>query len=380
MAGLYFHIPFCKQACIHCHYPFTLLQEGNDTTAYIQSLEQELQLQEWFFQKHEINTLYFGGGTPSLLSYEELQQIFALLTEYCNLNKVEEITLEANPDDLNSPFLRQLNTTPVNRLSIGVQSFADVDLQFLNRPHTAQQSLSSIKKARSKGFTNISIDLLFGLPSLTATQWKTNIETCLALSLPHVTCYELTAPPATPLQQKINEDQIQLPSSSTFTKQYQQLTNSLTQNGYEHYEVSNFCQPNSYSLHMFNYWRNIPYLGIGVGARSLFKRDSQVIRQQNTRVLSRYVKKTSSQELPGTKEYLTKKQQFHEYLIHSLHTSCGGNLHYIRKNYGEKWEKHTKQQLKECASHFIRREGAKFFTTPSGTLQIDHLLRKLFIE
>lgn len=364
MAGIYLHIPFCKQACHYCNFHFsTSLTRKND---FVRALLAEIVLQKHYIGTEPVETIYFGGGTPSLLTAEELTQIMEALQASFTVDQEVEITLEVNPDDVDrlSGKLGTWRTAGVNRLSMGIQSFFEEDLQWMNRAHTSGQAVTSIKMARDAGFDNISIDLIYGSPTLSDSHWQKNVEQALTLQIPHLSCYALTVEPKTALDKMIRLKKKLAVDPDTQARQFLLLMDWLTKAGYEHYEISNFAMPGKRSRHNSSYWQGKPYLGLGPSAHSY----NGVSRQWNAANNALYIDTLLGAANPGTihpeiahpgiagsidgelkagnplmekgsplieKEDLTPVQQLNEYIMISLRTMEGCDTGYIADKFGE---------------------------------------------
>ena len=268
MAGIYLHIPFCKQACSYCNFHFSTVLKTRE--AVLHSMLLEIEYQKHFFgQNTVIETIYFGGGTPSILSIRELKLILKKIEEYFPIAEQPEITLEANPDDLSLEYLTALkNETSINRFSIGIQSFWDADLRYMNRAHNATQAEECIKRAQDIGFENLSVDLIYGTPTLSNEQWQKNLHTIFNLKIPHISCYALTIEEKTALASSIKKRKIIPPKDEQMVAHFSILTQEMNAQEYIQYEISNFCKNPYFAKHNTNYWKEIPYLGIGASAHS----------------------------------------------------------------------------------------------------------------
>jgi oxygen-independent coproporphyrinogen III oxidase len=330
MAGVYIHIPFCKQACSYCDFHFSTSLKSKE--AFISSLIREIELQKNYLGNNAlIETIYLGGGTPSLLSADELNKIFKTLYDNFSITKNAEITLEANPDDLSKTKLKELKSSPVNRLSIGIQSFFEEDLKLMNRAHNSQQAENCIKESQDAGFENITIDLIYGTPGLSNTNWKKNLEKSFNFGVPHLSCYSLTVEEKTPLENHIKKGSVKPVDEEQSAEQFLILMEKTANNGYEQYEISNFCKPDFRSRHNSNYWKGIKYLGLGPSAHS-FDGNS---RQWNVSNNFRYIQSISENKIPAEKETLTTKQKFNEYMMTGLRTSTGISLEKVQTEFGE---------------------------------------------
>jgi oxygen-independent coproporphyrinogen III oxidase len=330
MAGIYLHIPFCRQACHYCNFHFsTSLQLKND---FVQALLKETGLQQKYLQGQAVNTIYFGGGTPSLLTIEELQQVSDALHRHHTIATDVEVTLEANPDDITADKLAQWKLAGINRLSIGVQSFFEEDLRWMNRAHTAGQAVDCIKRAQDAGFHNLTIDLIYGGPTLPDAHWEQNVQQAIDLQVPHLSCYALTVEPGTALNTLIGKNKMSDVSTEDQARQFLLLMDWLQQAGYEHYEISNFALPGKRSRHNSAYWQGARYLGLGPSAHSF----NGVSRQWNVANNALYIKSIGQDVVPFEVEVLTETQKLNEYIMTSLRTMEGLDVGHVRQAFGEK--------------------------------------------
>lgn len=374
MSGIYIHIPFCKQSCHYCNFHFST------NTAYkeklISCILKEIELQKNYLEGETLQSIYFGGGTPSLLNVNEIENILEAIQKNFKVLKNVEITLEANPDDLKKEKINQLARTPVNRLSIGVQSFSDDDLIWMNRAHNASESLASIKMAQDAGFKNITIDLIYGIPGLTNDNWAKNLETSLSLNINHISSYALTVEPKTPLHTFIEQGKYLNVNDEQSSEQFEILINTLEANNFEQYEISNFAKGKNYSIHNSNYWKNKKYLGIGPSAHS-FNIKSRSWNVSNNQL---YIKSIEENKINCETEILTTQNRFNEYVMTGLRTMWGCNLNYIEKEFG----KENRNKLNENAKSFfdrnliIENEGT-LFLTKQGKLFADGIASELFL-
>ncbi|HEY9364887.1 MAG TPA: radical SAM family heme chaperone HemW [Chitinophagaceae bacterium] len=330
MAGIYIHIPFCKQACNYCNFHFvTSLNRKNEL---LNVLLNEIRLQKNYVADENIETIYIGGGTPSLLNKEELQQLVNQVKNNYVITHDAEITLEANPDDITNDVLMNWKQIGINRLSIGIQSFFEEDLLWMNRAHNARQARQCIELAQKNGFENITIDLIYGTPLLTDEKWKQNVETAVAYGIPHLSCYALTIEPKTPLHKMIREHKKQDIDTDQQARQFLLLMDWMQAAGFEHYEISNFAKPGFRSRHNSSYWQGKKYIGIGPSAHS-FNGHS---RQWNISNNNIYIGSLKEEKIPFELEELTPVQQLNEYIMTSLRTSEGINILSIKNKWGEK--------------------------------------------
>ena len=298
----------------------------------ITALVHEIALQKNYLEGQSIETIYFGGGTPSLLSDKELMQLWSALEKHFPNQDLKEITLEANPDNLTPQYVKALGNTPINRLSIGIQSFQDKDLHYMNRAHNAREADYAVKLAQDSGWENISIDLIYGTPTMTDKEWLSNIQTAISLGVPHISSYALTVEPQTALAHAVAKGKSREPDNSQTAAQFEQLMHNLQQAGYDHYEISNFALPGKYAVHNTNYWRGRHYLGLGPSAHSF----NTVSRQWNVANNPLYLKSILTEgKVPFEREELSFEDRFNEYLMTSLRTMWGSDLKYIGATFGE---------------------------------------------
>ncbi len=337
--GIYIHIPFCKQACHYCdfHFSTSLKKKGE----LVDALCNELVL-----RKNELNgkveTIYFGGGTPSLLSSEELQQIFETIYKNYKVSENPEITLEANPDDLSNNLIIQLSKSPINRLSIGIQSFFEEDLKLMNRAHNASEALECIKEAK-KQFENISIDLIYGIPGMSNERWKKNLEIALNLNVPHLSCYALTVEPKTALKKFIEKGIVPPVDEEVAKQHYEILLHETEKAGLENYEFSNFGKPGFHSRNNTAYWEGKPYIGIGPSAHSYDGKS----RSWNVANNTKYIKSIAEEIRPSEMEILSKEDRYNEYIMTGLRTKKGVSLEKVESEFGKNFSEYL---LKQAAS------------------------------
>jgi len=373
MAGIYIHVPFCRKACHYCNFHFSVsLKSKND---FIAALLKEMDLQQNYLQQEVITSIYLGGGTPSLLEEEDLQQIFKRLSALFTIAPDAEITLEANPDDISPVKLQAWKAVGINRLSIGIQSFFERDLVWMNRAHNAVQARHCIVLAQEAGFGNLSIDLIYGTPVLTDEQWQENVSTAIAFNIPHLSCYALTVEPGTALQKMIIQHKKEDTDTEKQARHFLLLMDWLQQADYEHYEISNFARPGSRSRHNSSYWAGKKYLGLGPSAHS-FNGSS---RQWNIANNGLYIQSVEKNILPFEEEILTDTQRLNEYIMTSLRTQEGLDLNYTALTFGE----NARQQLQTNSSKFIATEKLQLNRealqlTKEGKLFADGIAADLF--
>ena len=372
MSGIYIHIPFCKQACHYCDFHFsTSLKKKSEL---VSALQNELVLRKNELPNEPIKTIYFGGGTPSLLNLEELTAIFKTIYTEFTIAENPEITLEANPDDLSEEKINELANSKINRLSIGVQSFFEVDLKLMNRAHNAEEALNSIKLARSK-FDNISVDLIYGIPGMSNERWQKNIQILLDLDIPHISSYSLTVEPNTALQKFIEKGKIKPVDDAAAAQHFETLRTVLKNAGFEHYEFSNYGKPGYFSQNNTAYWLGKPYLGIGPSAHS-YDGNS---RKWNIANNTLYIKAIERSELPLEVEELSITDRYNEYIMTRLRTYFGVDLVEVESKFGKEYLEYLKEQsVVLFEKEFLRIENNVMHITEKGTFLSDGIAADLF--
>jgi len=379
MAGIYIHIPFCKQACTYCNFHFsTSLKLKND---FLNALFQEIKFVQSYLNEQTIETIYIGGGTPTTLSIENIELILENLLNTFNCTNIKEFTIEANPDDLSPSYLKELKTIknlPVNRLSIGTQSFNNKDLEWMNRAHNATEAVNSIKNAQQKGFQNLNIDLIYGIPEQISDSFKQNLNSFLELEVPHLSAYCLTVEPKTPLAHQIKNKKTPAVNNAKAAEEMQYLMNTLTQNNFEQYEVSNFATNQQYALHNTNYWLNKPYIGLGPSAHS-YNGHSRKWNMSNTPL---YIKNVMKGDDYFTTETLTKKDKYNEYIMTGLRTKWGINLKYIEEHFGNFHKQYLLEHLSKTnysKNEYYTQQNEEIRLLQKGLLVADAFSANLFM-
>ncbi len=372
MSGIYLHIPFCKQACHYCDFHFTTSLKKK--TGLVEALCRELVL-----RKNElpgtVETIYFGGGTPSLLSREELALIFKTIYEHYAVAEPVEVTLEANPDDLTEEKIKQLADSPINRLSIGIQSFFEEDLKLMNRAHNAQEAEHCLNLA-TQHFKNISLDLIYGVPEMSNERWKQNIEKALSFGIPHISSYALTVEPKTALETFIKKGVIPPVEDALAEKHFFTLIETLEENDFVHYELSNFGKEGSFSKNNTAYWQGKSYLGIGPSAHSYDGKN----RSWNVRNNTVYIKSMEKGELPSETETLTTTDRYNEYVMTGLRTIWGVSISRVEKEFGKKHKEYLLQQAqKHLEEHLLYLDGDTLLVTKKGKFLSDGISSDLFL-
>ena len=343
MAGIYFHIPFCKTRCIYCDFFSATEVEGGKVDEYVETICQELCERKAYLNGHSVETIYFGGGTPSQLSAAHFEKIFRTLAEInISLTASQEITLEANPDDITPEYLDSLKKLPFNRISLGIQSLNGEELRFLKRRHDAQSALRAVGLCQEHGFENISIDLMYGLPNQTIESWESTIRQAIALNVQHISAYHLIYEENTPLFDLVQQGSIQTVDEELSVAMFETLIDQLTDAGFEHYEISNFAQPGYPSRHNSAYWNGTPYLGIGASAHSY----NGVSRQWNKRVQG------AGYRAQGVEtEILDEKAIFNDFIITRLRATKGIDLEELQHLFGKEKKVHCLQQAEKFLSN-----------------------------
>lgn len=368
MAGIYIHIPFCKQTCNYCDfYKSTLLRFKTD---FSEAIRLEIAGRKEYLSGEPVKTIYIGGGTPSVLLPGDLDTLLGILQKEFPIEKNAEITLEANPDDLTTDYLRAIRSMGINRLSIGIQSFSDRDLRLLNRRHTAKAAIQAVRDASLAGFSNISIDLIYGIPGQSNNEWKENLVTAIGLPIQHLSAYSLTFHKRTPFYRWLKSGKIREPGEEQTIMQFETLCETTSKAGFEQYEISNFARDNAYSRHNTSYWLAEKYLGLGPAAHS-FNGES---RQWNIADLERYISGVHSGNRYWNNEILSEKDKLNEYILTGIRTKWGISLAAIRKQFGEK----TTEQLLESAESYRKRgmlvlKDGILVLTPAGILISDQI-------
>ena len=372
MAGIYLHIPFCKSRCIYCDFYSSTQSDLKDQ--YVHALCSELISRIDYLQGEPINTIYFGGGTPSQLEKKDFEQIFNTISSAYGMEFCREITLEANPDDLSAGYLAEISSLPFNRLSIGIQTFSDDTLRLLKRRHTSSQAIRAIENARNAGFRNISIDLIYGLPGETTETWEQDLLQAIRLDVEHISAYHLTYEEGTPIHNMLQQhaiEEVEEDKSLTF---FASLRNKLEEAGYEHYEISNFSKPGKQSMHNSSYWNGTKYLGCGASAHS-YNGDS---REWNVSSIGTYIKGIEQNNRVYEKEILNKNTRYNDLIITSLRTKQGLSLSQLEQEYGSLFlQKCLRAAQKHIANKDLEVRDNKLRLTPKGIFISDSIMSDL---
>lgn len=374
MASIYIHIPYCKQACTYCDFHFRIAQ--NDKEEMLKSIKKEIKLRQSYLNGNSISSIYFGGGTPSILNKEEIKSVINTIYNNFRIDPDAEITLECNPDDLDKKKLLELKKIGINRLSIGIQSFDDSNLKFMNRSHNAKEALSCIQYAKEAGFDNITIDLIYGLPNQSNENWKKNLAKMLSLDIQHFSAYSLTVEPKTKLKHLIDKNLVTPLDDKITVKHFKTLVEIANENNFIHYEISNFGKEGFFSNHNSAYWKNKHYLGVGPSAHS-FNGSS---RQWNVASNKQYIEKVNENDSYFEMEQLSNTQQYNEYIFTALRTIWGVELDYINNQFGQEALNYFKKQVINWGKKGkIKQEKNTYTLTEKGKLYADAIASDLFI-
>ncbi len=375
MAGIYIHIPFCKHKCNYCN--FYSLASSRYMDQIGDAITGELLQRKNYLEGQTVETIYFGGGTPSLIETDDIEKILSAIHKHFRVEPDAEITLEANPDDLTPVKFTAFKNVGINRLSIGIQSFRQEDLDFLSRTHTSSQVTQCITDAQQAGFQNLSIDLIYGIPTLTDEGWKENLRKAFSFGIPHISAYSLTVEDKTPLELMIRKGKMRPVDENLSLSHFHILCTMMQEYGYEHYEVSNFCLPGAYSRHNTAYWQGKPYLGAGPSAHSY----NGISRCWNVANLATYIETVTAGDVKAEQELLSPATQLNEYIMISLRTMWGCDLVAVRRKFGEEIAENLLLDALTFieSEQMIYREG-KLVLTPEGLLFADGISAALFTE
>ena len=373
MAGIYIHIPFCKRKCHYCN--FFSLATHKYREEFIRALLKEIGQRKNDLADKKIESIYFGGGTPSLFAVDDLKRIIEKLQRVFTISESAEITLEANPDDLNSKYLAYLRHTAINRLSIGIQSFHDVELKYVNRLHSGQDAIDSVKAAQDAGFLNLSVDLIYGIPISTLSSWNKNLDIVKQLNAPHLSAYSLTKEPGTAYDILVDKGKLLAPNDEQSVLQYKMLQSFLPQINMEQYEISNYAANKKYALHNTNYWRGISYLGLGPSAHS-FNGES---RKWNISHLQKYIQSVENGQVDFEEELLSVENKWNEKIMTGIRTKWGVSLNELEKKFPEEWLDKFQTKADEFISRswMVKREN--YILTDEGKLFADAVAADFFV-
>ena len=372
MAGIYIHIPFCKRRCIYCDFFSTTQSEKKP--AYVHALCQELDMRKDYLEGEDIETIYLGGGTPSQLTQEELEEIFSTIYHIYKVKDDAEITLEANPDDLTPEYVAMLRQLPINRISMGIQTFQEETLKLLHRRHTAQQAIEAFERCREAGFQNISIDLMYGLPGETLETWKEDLQQAIELHPEHISAYHLIYEEDTALWKLREQHQVEEADEDLSVSLFSTLIDKLTEAGYQHYEISNFCLPGLHSHHNSSYWTGKKYLGCGPSAHSF----NGTSRQWNVASLEKYMKGIELGKPDYEIEELDLYTRYNDFVITTIRTHWGMSLSQLRSIYGEELYQYCLRMAKpHLAQGVLEMKGDTLKLTKEGIFISDGIMSDL---
>ncbi|PVX52054.1 oxygen-independent coproporphyrinogen-3 oxidase [Balneicella halophila] len=371
MAGIYLHIPFCRKVCGYCDFFKNASLKHKEPL--LKAMKKEIFLRKNYLNE-PIETIYFGGGTPSILKIAEVENLLQTIYDNFEISKNIELTFEANPDDLSKEYLQGLKNIGVNRLSIGIQSFDDKVLEFMNRRHTAEEAIRCVKNAKQAGFDNLSLDIIYGIPNSDVEYLKENLRQLCELQPTHISAYHLTIEQGTPFGHLKKKGKLHEIADENSEKQYLFLVEYLQKQCYEQYEISNFCKSGKISQHNTNYWMQKPYLGIGPSAHSYNKE----MRQWNISNLKKYITGIEKEDLPAESEELSVKDKFNDYIMVRLRTKWGIDLEYVQKTFGNFYLENVKKVLKENKEDFVLKN-TTLLLKPERFLRSDYLIAKFFV-
>lgn len=347
MAGIYIHIPYCRKVCYYCDFHFTA--SFKDVVPVIASINKELEDRKSYLNNETVETIYFGGGTPSAVDFDQIASVLNTINKNYNISPTPEITLEANPDDLHPSYLKNIKDLGINRLSIGVQSFIERDLKWMNRRHNAAKAVESIRFAQKNGFENITIDLIYGIPGLTSNEWKDNLKQFFEMDIPHLSAYHLTIEPKTVFGVWKKRGRLHEITEDESIAQFDILLEETSRHGYQHYEISNFAREGFYSRHNLSYWKNNIYLGAGPSAHSY----NQLSRRWNTKIHRDYISQVNAGLPYFEEEILTLHEKYNDYVLTNLRTMWGIDLEKIKHSYGEEFVSEIKRTAKKYCDYLI---------------------------
>lgn len=373
MAGIYLHVPFCKGRCAYCDFFSSTNAELKE--AYVSALCRELEMRRDYANGEPVRTIYLGGGTPSQLSLAQLDRLFSYIYKVYGVDESAEITLEANPDDLTEEYVRGIREClPVNRISMGVQTFDEGRLRLLRRRHTAMQAIEAVERCRRYGFSNLSIDLIYGLPGEDLAAWESDLRQAIALDVPHLSAYHLTYEEGTPLWQMKNRGEVVEVDEELSAQMYTLLVGRLAKAGYVHYEISNFCHPGMESRHNSSYWKGIPYIGCGAAAHSYDGHS----RQWNVASIPDYMKGVEEGNLRVEREELDLYTAYNDYMVTHMRTLWGVSLSEVRERFGEALLTHGVRSAQPYVkAGLLLREGDVLRLSEKGVFLSDGIISDL---
>jgi len=373
MAGIYIHIPFCRKLCSYCDFYHVITQAENKS--YVGTLIKEADIRREYLGNENVSTIYIGGGTPSVLSPEEI----GILLDLRKLFRVDEnceITIELNPDDIDMVYLQGLRDSGVNRVSLGIQSWRDSDLKLMNRRHNAAQAATALELTLKAGFENVTIDLIYGIPGMTTADWSSNLDISFAYDIKHLSAYHLTIEPGTVFGKMKEKGMLSEIDEDESSSQFHLLIEKAISAGFIHYEISNFGKPGYFSIHNSNYWKQVSYLGLGPSAHSF----NGYSRQWNVRDVKKYVKAVESGSLLFEREELGKKTRFNEYIMTSLRTMWGIDLEYVEKTFDKEGYDYVVNLSGKMVDYgLMKQENKTLVLTNQGKMISDNIISELML-
>lgn len=373
MGGIYIHIPFCKKACFYCDFHFSVSLKTQSSV--VNAILSEMEMRKGLLGNDSVKSIYFGGGTPSVLTLDEIESILRRIRFCFEIERDAEITLECNPDDLDIAYLQGLKDLGVNRLSVGVQSFNDEHLQWMNRSHNNAQSMQCIESAAHVGFQDITIDLIYGIPQLAQEEWIRTVEKALQLPINHLSAYSLTLEESTPYHKLVSQKKYQKPNNEEAARHYHYLNEAIIEKGWQQYEVSNYCKNENYAKHNTSYWRQKKYLGLGPSAHSYDIEN----RYWNVRSNQKYIDKIIANKTACESEKLSRKDKFNEEILTGLRTKWGINLAEIYNQYGIDITRQYKRELIDWeAQNWLQYKTPNLTLTSEGMLYADFIASEIF--
>ena len=372
--GIYIHIPFCKQKCHYCNFHFSTSRRLQPQM--VEALVRELEMQQDYLEGAKVGSIYLGGGTPSLLTPEELDRLFATIHRLHSVDAGAEITLEANPDDITPKTLQFWKSIGINRLSVGIQSFHDIDLQWMNRAHDSRQARQCLEWIAASGIPQLTMDLIYGSPTTSMQAWQANLDVFFQYNIPHLSAYCLTVEPRTALAGMIRKGKSDAPDDELATEQFLFLMDCMDASGYDHYEISNFGKPGQHARHNTSYWQGIPYLGIGPSAHSY----NGTTRQWNVAHNPQYIKAIIEEEkIPYEQETLDLPTHYNEYIMTGLRTMWGISINRIKENYNEYFALFSQELHRLSQERLVKINDDLVVLTRAGKLQADGVAARLFM-
>jgi oxygen-independent coproporphyrinogen-3 oxidase len=373
MAGIYIHIPFCKKRCTYCDFYTEVAPKL--IPKLVDSIVKELHFRKDYLQNATIQTIYFGGGTPSILNTNQFELIFEAIYNLFNIDSNAEISFEANPDDLTPHFFQTIANLPFNRISIGIQSFDDKDLKLMNRRHSGMEAIEAVKNAQKSGFKNISIDLIYGLPFQDINKWENQLNIAFKLDIQHISSYGLTYEKGTVLWKQCENGELKTVDDDTMNKMYQMLLNKMWQNGFEAYEISNFAKPGYRSKHNTSYWQQKPYIGVGPSAHSYDIKS----RQWNISSNHKYISLINSNLAFFEKEELNIYDKYNDYIMVSLRTTEGLDVNYLEELFGTELKEYCLKNIKSfIENNKLEIKDGKIRLTQKGIMISNLIIMELF--